>query len=278
MSLHRLPSVPPTIRFLTTQQSTRLDEVYPSRSKYRCETCKDTSRFVWYVPDTERDITSIGEYECNCADQFRLRRRFRYSGIPESAHKLSWDDYIWGLDSVFEACVDYLEHLDHNVYSGLGLCFSGNRGTGKTMAAMMLAKQLVVEGHDVYTQTFAGMLEAFSSGWKDRADRVWFNERVRNASILVIDDLGKERNQGIDSMGSNALEEVLRHRVQRDLPTMFTTNYSEERLLGGYGGSTADLMLEKVTIVEALGTSAREAKAARDRAERDAGITRPVLM
>lgn len=280
MTLHHL-TVPPTkVRHLTNEQAAKVDAAYPAlaRSPYRCDTCKDTGRFRWYVPEDERDLDSVGEYECDCRSQFLMRRRFLHSGILTMWQKMSWVDYTWGDVEVLEACLDYLDRAPDRVYAGRGLClWSEQRGTGKSMATMMLAKGLVLDGYDVYANTFSAMLEAFSAGWTDRADRRWYNERIRNATVLVIDDVGKERNKGVDTMGANALEEVLRHRVQSDLPTIFTTNFDPQRLEHGYGRDVTSLLSEKVQMVQVHGRSSREEKAARDAAEDRLHLTRPVM-
>lgn len=278
MSLHRLEPPPVTVRFLTNEQSAKVNDLFPNRSPYRCQTCLDTKRFRWYVPETGRDLDQVGEYECSCADQFKLHRRFLHSGILEAYQRLSWDDYTWASQSVIDAAADYLENADSYMRAGLGLCLWGPRGNGKTMAAMLLAKQLVVDGHSVFAQNFAALLDSFADGWKDKADRVWFNERVRNASFLVVDDIGRERNKGPEALGTNALEEVLRHRVNRNLPTIVTTNLTPDELRAGYGGHTASLMTEKVIMVETSGHDRRGDKALRDAAEVKAGLSRPVMM
>lgn len=276
--LHRLESPPPTVRFLTNEQAARVDATFPARSPHRCQTCLDTKRFLWYVPETGRDIDSIGEYECICADQKRLHRRFLHAGILEAYQRLSWDDYTWANEAVMDAAVDYLEHADSYIRAGLGLCFWGPRGNGKTMAAMLLGKQLVVEGHSVFAQSFSALLDSFADGWKDREDRRWFNDRVRNSTILIVDDIGRERNKGPEALGNSALEEVLRHRVNRNLPTIVTTNMTPDDLRAGYGGWTASLMTEKVLMVETTGHDRRGDKALRDAAEARAGLARPVMM
>ena len=58
MTLHHLTVPPIKVRHLTNEQAAKVDAAYPAlaRSPYRCDTCKDTRRFRWYVPEDERDL------------------------------------------------------------------------------------------------------------------------------------------------------------------------------------------------------------------------------
>lgn len=254
----------------------------PGKHRGYCPTCLDKGTFRWYVPDAEggtRNPDSIGTYECPCADQYLLWRRFLHAGITETYQKLAWDDYYALSDQVAEPLLDYLENADGFIQAGLALTIWGtSKGTGKTLAATLVAKNLVVRGYDVYVQKFSDMLDAFAAGWKDREDKVWFNERIRNAAILVIDDLGREQYKGVETLGSHTLESVLRHRVTRDMPTLITTNFTPEQMTGGYGGHTVSLLSEKAIPVEVIGHDHRTEVNLRSVNEKRNGLTRPVVV
>lgn len=276
MELLHLPPVPKTIRHLTTEESRQINLMYPN-SRGKCITCRGTKRFLWY-PDGTRAMESVATYECPCNDQFLLHRRFLHSGIFEKYQRLGWDDFAYIPEEALTLTDDYLEHADAYVTSGMGVILWGNRGSGKSMMMMLMAKALVSKGIDCYSNTFSGILELFTDGWRGADERKWFNRRIRNAKVLLIDDLGRERNRGTGSVGENTLEEVLRHRVARAMPTIITTNINPETVRSGYGDHTMSLLSEQATFVHFPGLDRRAEMNERTVNEHRAGLTRPVVI
>lgn len=281
--LPRLPDIPTAIRHLTTEQGRWVSQVFPRKHRSFCPTCRDAKTFLWYVPDSEgntRNMDSVGEYACTCADQFLLNRRFLYAGIGEQFQTLDWDDFFDLDPDVVEILLDYIDRSEAYTQGGIGLTFWGKtRGTGKTLSGMLLAKALVGQGHDVFARTFSQLLDDMAAGWRDREDKVWFNARIRNATVLVIDDLGRERNKGEDSIGFNALEELMRHRASRSLSSIITTNEGPDQIEAKYGPHTVSLLSEQQMPVHfSRGLDRRPDANTRRLAESKRGIVRPVLL
>lgn len=276
--LHHLPSVPPTLRHLTTVQSEALREAI-GRPRHRsfCPTCSDDGTFRWYA-EGSRDEEDVVTYQCPCSDQFLLHRRFLWSGIMERDQRAAWEDFEAITEEVAEGLARYLDSKDTFVRSGVGMVFWGPTGTGKSLAAALLAKQIVVEGHDVYMQTQEGVVDAFADGWKDRVDRRWFNQRVRNAEVLFIDGVGRERNRSAESVSVSILEQVLQHRSSRDLPTFLVSHETPDALARGYGRVTASLLEERSITVRFTGENWRGKVLERKEREGDLGLTRPLVV
>lgn len=274
--LHTLPPVPSSIRFLTNAQAERVNSIYSTTSKDSCSTCHGTKTFRWYTEG--RDIDSVEEFQCPCDDQWRLHRRFLHSGITESYQQLGWADFIELHDDAAAWAIDYIDNAEYAVGSGMSAIIWGTRGSGKSMLSNLMVKRLIADGIDCYTNTFSGILEAFSSGWKSEADRDWFNDRIRNAPLLLIDDVGRERNKGAGSLGENTLEEVLRYRTSRSMPTLITTNVPPEELSKGYGFHTMSLLSENAIDFRFEGEDRRVEIRKRKAAEYAARVTRPRMV
>lgn len=284
-SLYRLPDIPTTVRHLTTEQGQWVSKVFPRKrgATSFCPTCGDDKEITWYIPDESgntRNLDSTARYACPCEDQFLLNRRFLHAGILERYQTLEWDDFFDPDPDALDPVIDYISDPEIYIRSGIGLTLWGRgRGTGKTLTAALTAKSLVGQGYDVFMRTFEQILDDMASGWKDKEDKVWFNSRIRNASVLVMDDLGRERNRGVDSLGFSALEGVMRHRAARSLSTIITTNDDPKVLMDTYGPHTTSLLAEQqIPVHFRASVDQRDQALALRVAEARRGITRPVMV
>ncbi len=272
----QLPPIPAIVRPLTNDQSAALNARIPAAhlTVAACVTCHGKKVFTW-----RDDQGNPAVYDCPCADQYLLARWLMNSGIMLNYARLGWSDLIHLSDDTIAGVMDYFEHREAYISAGIGLILHGEtRGTGKTMLAMLLLKQMLAEGIGVYATTFSDMIDSFASGWQEREQSRWFSRTVRSAPVLYIDDLGRERNKGIGSVGENMLETVTRSRVASNQPTIITTNYSPEDIHKGYGGHTMSLISERSMMVEVKGKDLRPEVRQRTLDEVRQGLTRPVVL
>ncbi len=273
-----LPSLPPSIQLLSNAESQALNLRYPHSvtSLQRCVTCRGAKTFEWFAPGTRSEVVT---YECPCKDQYRLARWLWNSGIQRKYQRFDWVDLEKPSQITFEAIFGYLERLDTYVNNGIGLVLTGPRGTGKTLLANLILKDIIGKGVvDCYSTTFSQMIDHFAEGWRDKEQTTWFNRKVRDAGMLFIDDLGRERNKGAGSVGDNMLETVIRHRVACQLPTIITSNIDSDKIGEAYGGHTESLLSECSVVIPVPGTDSREGMHARDLDYITRGLTRPVVL
>ena len=84
-------------------------------------------------------------------------------------------------------CKRYADRWDEMAQSNSGLLLWGNTGNGKTFAAACIANQLIDRGIPAMITSFPRIL---SAGY-DKQDII---DQMRYYPLLVIDDLGAERN------------------------------------------------------------------------------------
>lgn len=278
----RRPTLPPlsdSIGTLTTEQSNRLRQTYPGLPSVKnCITCRGNRQFRWYAPLGQRDPECVEQYDCPCEDQYVLHRRFLHAGIHENFQRLGWADFEHIPAEAVDMAMEYLDNAEAFVAAGFGLVIHGDKGNGKTLLSNLILKELVAAGFDCYANTFAAMIDAFADGWRDKEDRKWFSSRIRNADVLLIDDLFRERNKGVGTVGENALEETLRHRVARSKPTIITMNPDPAEIEKGYGSHTVSLLAERARVYAFHGPDRRAEMNERFRAEVLAGLTRPIVV
>jgi DNA replication protein DnaC len=105
-----------------------------------------------------------------------------------------------------------------------GLLFYGPVGTGKSYTAACIANNLLNRGISVVMTSFVKILQAIQSGRMDESEYIHI---LNTARLLIIDDLGTERNTDY------ALEKVyniIDSRVREDKPLILTTNLTLKEL------------------------------------------------
>lgn len=272
----QLLPLPATVRTLTDEALGWLEAQHPDlrRGPADCVTCQGRRTFRWW--DAERTVPV--EYDCPCNEQYILHLRLLYAGVGLAYQRLGWADFIELPKAAEEAALEYVQHAETFVESGIGLLLWGDRGTGKTMLAELMLKELVCRHRvDGLSITFAALLEAFSGGWRSVELKRWFDGRLRNAGLLLVNDVGRE-HRGERTIADSTLEDVLRHRGEHGRPTVITSNLRPDELTTYYGPNTASLLTESMIEVEFRGRDQRVAVKARRRDEVRRGLTRPVTI
>jgi len=107
------------------------------------------------------------------------------------------------------------------------LILSGAFGSGKTHLAYAIASEALAKGMAVFAATAPDLLDVLRAGYSDDNDD--FERRfrdMRNAELLVIDDLGTEAAK---AWPTEKLYQIVNWRYARRLPMVITTNVDLER-------------------------------------------------
>ena len=161
-------------------------------------------------------------------------------------------------------CAKWPEMKEKN----MGLLLYGPPGTGKTFLAFCIANELLGNMVPVIAISSIGLLgkikETYNS-WGDEGE-VEIISSLKNASLLVLDDLGAENNT---AWSKEKIYEIIDARYREGKPCIITTNLTREglkkRLTGEDGISrTYDRIVEMCCPVETRGKS-RRARAAKDK-------------
>lgn len=277
-SLFHLPSIP-AVPLISNDEVRRLQAkgkfyiAIPSEKiQPQCITCGGEGRFLWLDADGEA-VT----YECPCRDQWILYAAFTAANIPKRYQKLSWLDLGATEPEARSFVARYLDNSKTHIRSGVGLFLYGKTGTGKSSLAALALKKLISQGHDCYYTTFNDLIKDFTAGWRDNDEREWFQRRVKNATVLVIDDIGKEYS-GRGDFVKPLVDEMIRHRVAAETPTIITSNLDAAEISKTYGESIYWLMREGVKAYEFSGENYREVADKRMDREAREGWVRPVVI
>lgn len=284
MAHYRLPPLPGCITPLDTEDAVRVDKDLEGRfsTPEDCPTCGGDGTFVWYgaASATPELVDGLyGTFDCSCEDQWMAMRFMTAAGLRLHYQRLAMTDFA--ADEPRAALERYGAKAHEYLRAGIGMVMYGPNGNGKTMAAVMLAKNAMAHGLLVHFATFSEIIDTFTSGWKSEEAKDWFRRKIRGAHLLIVDDVGKEMMQGLQGNVSNVarhvIDDVLRYRYSSGLPTVMTTNDPLDDLASRYGISVLSLMSENAVQVRFTGSDWRPQARARFEAEVDSGLTRPIV-
>ena len=256
-------------RHLSDEDAERLYSAHPRLARSHldgCPTCGGVGTYNWK-----------GEQTCDCEMQLQLHKHYLLANIGVLYQRLDWEDYdSTDNASVVSGTAEYLEAHQSMLRNGIGIIYQGPFGTGKSMLASLVAKESVKLGHVTFFTTFQGMVQMFTSGWTSTEDRRWFERRVVESDVLVLDDIGKEFRTK-NNLAESLFDHVMRQRVFSGRVTIITTNDDEEELTKGYGAAVLSLLNERSMFMSLRGTDYR--LTAKKRAVREAlhGEQRPVF-
>lgn len=215
------------------------------------------------------------EHVCDCEEQLQLHKHYLAAGIGLQYQRLDWDHYTGDLAVANELQAYVLNHDDY-VDQGLGLLFTGTRGTGKTMLATLVLKEFIRAGYTCRYATYSAVMEAYTAGWRDRDEKRRFEDKFLRTKVLLLDDMGREAKSS-NNMQESTFEHILRNRVQSCRPTILTTNLNLDDLEESYGPSAMSLLSEQSMVMEMTGDNFRPKARARKFDQPEKGERSPIF-
>lgn len=197
----------------------------------KCHTPKQTRITVF---EQERIVGCLCECAAKARDEEYQRRKqeeeerhiraLRINGIQDRSVRECTFSNARQMPMI-ERAKRYVEKWDDMYKDNIGLIFWGNTGNGKTYTAACIANALIDKKIPVLVTSFSKLLAAVTGMYSE--DRIHYLESLSEFKLLVIDDLGAERQSEF------ALEQVysvIDQRYKSKLPIIITTNISMEEL------------------------------------------------
>lgn len=194
------------------------------------------------------------EAERKQADFGRKIKDLRRTGFPESnMQEWTFENDDMTNSRVTNAMKKYVENFDEMKKQGKGLLLYGNVGTGKTYAACEVANALIDKGYPVLVTNFARIINALQATFEKQE----YIDSFNRFSLLVIDDLGIERNT---EFAKEQVFNIIDSRYRAGLPMIITTNLSIDKIKKPNdieNGRIYDRILERCFPIEVSGQSRR---------------------
>ena len=215
----------------------------------------------WDLKDEDyKKVYSYKGIEYPCPDNdyghvmYLLAKRYWLSFIPLEYQMLLWEEFPY--PELAKDIENYIENFKRIRLSGMGFTFwSETMGTGKTWAATHILKELVKQGYDCHFALFMGMPSYYELD--DPEDRALKMRRIREAEVLVLDDVKAPFSEAQRNFFEDKMEQLLRERLSSCFPTIVTSNLSSKEFARHYPRCSS-LLAAKNQEVELRGTDWRQ--------------------
>ena len=122
---------------------------------------------------------------------------------------------------------NFVKDYEQMKKENIGLLFYGSVGSGKTYLACCIANALIEDYQiGVKIRNFAQIINEMQKGGFD-FDKNAYIESLVNTSVLILDDLGIERDT---SYAKEQVYNIVNNRYLKQKPTIFTTNLSYDTI------------------------------------------------
>ena len=168
-------------------------------------------------------------------------KQLSYAGIHERYADVSFNTLKIDGDIRENAKLvySYAKKINYYVQNGIGLILAGGYGTLKTTLAVCVLKEYINSGgYGLFIPMSSLMDNLYSMKARNVDEWVTFENRLRNTSLLVIDDLGGE-----DTTAPWVLQKVnsiITERYNRKKAIIITTNLNKQDLENTYSGRIID--------------------------------------
>lgn len=195
----------------------------------QCGTCGGAQEgqdatFKWW---TDGACTGVSEWECDCAQQFILRRWLRVRGVGGRVARLpamaiSMSPLLASgpmLDLVRGDEGDPFGPARRFIRSGEGVVVTGSAAACFGVMGVVM-KRLMRGGFKVHQISAADFVDTTAASWKNDAMREWLDRRVRSAEVLYLSDVSAS---GMPSHGERTMANLLRSRTNDGRTTIVST-------------------------------------------------------
>lgn len=233
---------------------------------YECPDCKDTGY--------------IGNQKCHCflkaiIDLFYTQSNLKGILEKENFESFSFDyysrnyiDQLSGQSSrslaerAWHECMTFIRDFDT---SHSNLLLFGTTGIGKTFLSHCIAKEIMQSVHSVLYLTATEFFDALLSRALNKTDESQLlYEQIQNCDLLIIDDLGTERNT---EFVVSQLFVCLNDRILNQKSTIISTNLTLEKIKSNYTERTFSRISNHYKILRLAGDDIRIQKRLMSREE-----------
>ena len=209
----------------------------PANGLFHCRKCGNPRQAVITNPFDHRSDTV--RYMCSCQGEAERRReradqrRQRMERIKRRKAQGLQDRYLYeytfahdnGENPVMAKVRAYVDHWPEVFKRDVGLLLFGDVGTGKSFAAGCIANALLDQDVPVLMTNFPTILARLSGTFGE--DRAVLLDSLGDYDLLIIDDLGVERNTGYSM---EQMFSIVDSRYRSGKPLIVTTNLKLDEL------------------------------------------------
>jgi DNA replication protein DnaC len=257
-----------------------------SESQYKlktCPKCGGNKEFILTIAGEKRKVPCLCKCEAEKRDKLaelekqkqkimRLEKLRSHSLMGKQFENCTFENFEVDKSNkgMYKLGKNYCDNWQEMKEKNMGLLLYGPPGTGKTYLAFCIANELLSEMVPVVAISSIGLLNKIKETYRSwgREGEAEVINNLKNASLLILDDLGAENNT---DWAKEKIYEIIDSRYRDKKPCIITTNLTreglKEKLTGEDGVSrTYDRIIEMCYPIKVQGQS-RRVKSAKEKEE-----------
>ncbi|HFI0271513.1 TPA: primosomal protein DnaI [Streptococcus suis] len=186
-----------------------------------------------------------------------IKNRIQLINMPQALKKVTGEDLDFtdiNREEVYDAIATFVKNFEEQPK---GLYIYGNFGIGKSYLMAYLAHRLSTIHHLSTTMLhYPTFVVDIKNAIKDGSVKERIDE-IKMAQVLVLDDIGAEQHS--PWVRDDVLQVILQYRMQENLPTFFTSNFSFDDLERHFAsGKSGDETWQAKRVMERIRYLARD--------------------
>lgn len=149
-------------------------------------------------------------------------------------------------------CLLPISEKYQNIATNTSLFLFGKSGSGKTALALQIAQKVEQENKSLrinfvkFGELVNSARKSYDKNYYTRRDAEDYLKTINQSDLLIIDDLGTEKNtEFVDQF----IYELIDHRYEYELPTIITSNFSLDEISEKYHERIASRIVAMCKVV-----------------------------
>ena len=197
-------------------------------SKCKGKNCSNEVEYHVYYPEVINNDLEFVYKPCKYNKQNIVKNKTKFFDTPKVLENASLSDLIDEKErnKILKYIMSFLDKKIKNE-SVKGLYLSGSFGSGKSYILSALLNELSNKGFSTINVYYPGLLKRLKLSFNEyNYDEVL--DEIMSCDILLIDDIGAENNS--PWARDEVLGTILQYRMDNDLTTFFTSNFTIDEL------------------------------------------------
>lgn len=190
--------------------------------------CKNDIQGHVYYPNVRNDRIEFFYKPCKHFKEIKSKNNTIFFETPKSLQDASLNDLINEKErtTILKYIKEFFKKKMNNE-SVKGLYLSGSFGSGKSYIVSALLNELSNKGYKTVNVYYPLLLKRLKASFSEyNYDEVL--DEIMNCDVLLLDDIGAENNSAWAR--DEVLGTILQHRMNNDLTTFFTSNFTINEL------------------------------------------------
>lgn len=166
-------------------------------------------------------------------------------------------------EEFIEYVTKYIKHINYVFKHNKGLFMQGSNGVGKSFVASLIVKEAYRHRYTAKRCTYMEYINEYTRMWncknleqKEEMEGLFYYN-YKAVEFLALEEIGKELDT---QLSVTLLEDLLRYREEKGLPTIICTNLTPKAMKETYGASIESLIKGNTKYFKVVGEDLRKNK------------------